>query len=396
MDSQQSIDPAVFRETLGHYPTGAAVITAIDETGEPVGMVIGSFTSVSLDPPLVAYLPMRRSYTYSRLRTSRYFCVNVLAADQQELCRAFVSRGADKFAGVRWTPAPAGSPVLDGVVSWIECEAERELDGGDHYIVLGRVRDLAVVRPTLPLLFFQGGYGRFSLPSLTAPADPDLIEGVRMAEAVRDRLEALARDVGADCSVLAKVGDEAVFVMTAGRDGGRGGGAAVGHRIPLIPPLGAVFHADADEDEVDEWLRRGQASDRELAGFRRNVEMVRDRGYSLSLMPSARLDRVSVMNDYSAADVLPIHERRIRRMIAETALLYEPDLEAGRTYDLHSIVVPVPSPDGRTRIALRMSSLPPGADIETIDGWVDRLKSAACAARRTLEDRGLPARAATG
>src|SRR5690606_23713940 len=168
------IDPATCREPRGPSPTGGAVITAIDEAGRPAGMVVGSFTSVSLDPPLVAYLPMRQSRTYARLRTSRHFCVNVLAADQQELCRTFASRTADKFAGVRWRPAPGGSPVRDGAVSWIECEVTQELDGGDHVIVLGRVRDLAVVRQALPLLFFQGGYGRFSLPSLTAPADPDL------------------------------------------------------------------------------------------------------------------------------------------------------------------------------------------------------------------------------
>src|SRR5690606_640515 len=186
----------------------------------------------------------------------------------------------------------------------------QELDGGDHVIVLGRVRDLAVVRQALPLLFFQGGYGRFSLPSLTAPADPDLIEGVRMAEAVRDRLETLASEVEADCSVLAKVNDEAVFVMTAGR-GGRGSGAAVGHRIPLIPPLGAVFYADADPGEVDQWLGRCPG---ERDEFRRNLDAVRERGYSLSLMPPQRLDRVAVMDDYSAAEVLPIHERRIRQM----------------------------------------------------------------------------------
>src|SRR5690606_16613521 len=160
--------------TLGHYPTGVAVITAIDADGHPAGMVVGSFTSVSMDPPLVAYMPMRTSRTYGRLRTSSRFCVNVLAADQQDRCRAFASPGADKFAGVDWMPAPGGSPILDGAVSWIECDVESELDGGDHHIVLGRVRDLAVERPASPLLFFQGGYGRFSLPSQPMASDEDL------------------------------------------------------------------------------------------------------------------------------------------------------------------------------------------------------------------------------
>lgn len=389
MQLQNPIDPARFRETLGHYPTGVAVITAIDADGQPVGMVVGSFTSVSLDPPIVAYLPTRESYTYARLRTSSHFCVNVLAADQRELCARFAARGADKFAGVDWTPAPSGSPILDGAVTWIDCDVADELEGGDHYIVMGQVRDLDVARRTLPLLFFQGGYGRFSLPSSVAPTDPELIRGVGMAEVAREPLQSLAASIGADCGVMARVGDEAVFVMTENRSGDPEA-VEIGHRIPLIPPLGTVFYSQPCDADVEDWLgRAGRGVDTD--GFATNLDRVRRRGYSLSLMPESDLARVSVMNAYSGCDVLPEHDRRMKQMIAGTASLYEPDIEPDSTYDLHSVVVPVPGPKRRTRIALRLSRLPSAATGEEVQRWVDNLRSvaadtaAALAARNHLD-----------
>src|SRR4051794_20153480 len=94
------IDPARFRETLGHYPTGVAVVTAMAEDGDPAGMVVGTFSSVSLDPPLIAFFPARDSWSFGRLRTANAFCVNVLASDQEPLCRQLATGGAGKFDGV--------------------------------------------------------------------------------------------------------------------------------------------------------------------------------------------------------------------------------------------------------------------------------------------------------
>ncbi|WP_245607231.1 flavin reductase family protein [Pseudonocardia spinosispora] len=161
-DSTTDIDSIRFREVLGSYPTGVTVITAVGEDGRPAGMAVGSFTSVSLDPPLVAFLPDRSSSSFPRIRTASSFCVNVLAADQEAVCRAFATRGGDKFAGVGWQPAGSGAPRLDGVAAWIDCDFESVQEAGDHYIVLGRVRELDSTDERPPLVFFQGGYGRFS------------------------------------------------------------------------------------------------------------------------------------------------------------------------------------------------------------------------------------------
>src|ERR1700689_1235878 len=115
----RSRDTAHFRRVLGHYPTGVSIVTAQGGQGAPLGMVVGSFTSVSMDPPLVAYFAMVTSRSYAQIRQASGFCVNVLAADQEPLCRAFAARGTDKFSGVDWHPAPTGSPILNDAVAWI-------------------------------------------------------------------------------------------------------------------------------------------------------------------------------------------------------------------------------------------------------------------------------------
>lgn len=375
---------AEFRETLGHYPTGVAVVTAVTDDGSPAGMVVGSFTSVSLDPPLVAFLPTKDSGSWARISTADRFCVNVLAADQEDLCRRFASRIPDKFDGVDWKPAPEGSPILEGVVTWIECGFHEVVDGGDHWIVLGAVKDLQVSRPALPLLFFQGGYGRFSPPSLVAPTHPDVITAVRLAELARDRIEALATSHRVDCSMLTKVSQEAVFVLTANHSMAPSA-VSVGHRVPIVPPIGSVFLTDADDVEVERWLASAPGQDEEtVALFRRNLATVRERGYSLSLMAEPADDRVSLINHYSSPHGLPEHTRRFKRLIADTSRLYEPEIVDGETYSLHSIVVPVPLGDGAPPIALRLAGLRPHTDAPVVRQWIADLQQTAAHAGEQL------------
>ncbi|PQM48028.1 Flavin-dependent monooxygenase, reductase subunit HsaB [Mycobacterium talmoniae] len=160
------VDPKRFRRILGNYPTGVSVITAIDADGAPAGMAVGTFTSVSLDPPLIAFLPDRSSSSFPRIRTATSFCVNVLAADQDDVCRAFATRGGDKFAGVAWSHAPSGAPRLHGTTAWIDCDFESITDAGDHYFVIGQVREFDGASDGLPLVFFRGGYGHITPRSM--------------------------------------------------------------------------------------------------------------------------------------------------------------------------------------------------------------------------------------
>jgi 3-hydroxy-9,10-secoandrosta-1,3,5(10)-triene-9,17-dione monooxygenase reductase component len=157
------LDPLEFRRVLGHFATGVVAITAIDPAtrGGPVGLAANSFTSVSLEPPLVAFCVAHTSASWPVVRTADRFCVNILAEGQDEICRALARTGADKFAGVDWAPSPSGAPVIPGVAGWIEASVETEHPAGDHVIVVARVHALGA-EDRLPLLFFRGMYGRIS------------------------------------------------------------------------------------------------------------------------------------------------------------------------------------------------------------------------------------------
>ena len=157
-DVPRIVDPQVMREVLGHFASGVTVVTAVTEDG-PAGFTCQSFSSLSLDPPLVAFAPARTSRTWPKLRAIGRFCVNVLAEGQDDVSQNFARSGADKFAGVPWSPSAHGSPVLDGVVAWIDGELWAEYDGGDHSIVVARVLDLGADPDRRPLLFHRGAYG---------------------------------------------------------------------------------------------------------------------------------------------------------------------------------------------------------------------------------------------
>lgn len=147
-----------FRDVLGRFASGVTVVTTTSN-GEPVGMTCQSFSSVSLDPPLVLFIPAKTSRAWPLIQRSGKFCVNFLAHDQAELSNQMASRGADKFAGVSWTPSETtGSPVLDGTLAHVDCTIHSAHEAGDHYVVIGRVLDLAIRGERDPLLFFQGKY----------------------------------------------------------------------------------------------------------------------------------------------------------------------------------------------------------------------------------------------
>ncbi|MFF2957692.1 flavin reductase family protein [Streptomyces sp. NPDC057963] len=163
-DERLPVDPAEFRRVLGHFASGVTVVTAHDpdDTQGPAGFACQSFASLSLDPPLVTFMVARTSTTWPRIARAGAFCVNILGADQGALCRSFAVSGADKFAGVGYTAAPAtGSPLLDSVPAWVDCRIQAVHTGGDHLIVVGRVEALGAAGGDGPLVFHRGVFGRF-------------------------------------------------------------------------------------------------------------------------------------------------------------------------------------------------------------------------------------------
>lgn len=163
-----AFDAKQFRTVLGHFPTGVTIVSGLDGD-QPVGFTIGSFTSVSLDPPLVGFLPQKDSDTWRAMSAGGSFCVNVLSRDQADLCWKFAKSGneTERFTDVDWHAGPTGSPVIDRAVAWIDCTVEEVYEMGDHYFVLGRVVALEADADhdgegPFPLLFFRGTLGGFA------------------------------------------------------------------------------------------------------------------------------------------------------------------------------------------------------------------------------------------
>ncbi|MEV4289571.1 flavin reductase family protein [Nonomuraea bangladeshensis] len=159
--SELAVTPDLFRRALAVHASGVVVITAQHE-GRPSGLTATSFSSVSLEPPLVSFYVDRSSTTWPSLRAADHFAVNVLAHDQAELASRFASRGVDRFAEpTRWRPGPLGAPLLQDVSAHLVCLPYETAEVGDHILVVGLVVDADLRGPGRPLLYHQGRFGRF-------------------------------------------------------------------------------------------------------------------------------------------------------------------------------------------------------------------------------------------
>lgn len=152
-----SFDSGEFRRALGSFLTGVTIVTTIGPEGEPRGFTANSFTSVSLDPPLVLVCVAHKALGHPVFATSKSFAINVLSEDQKAASGIFASKAADKFASVVWQPGQTGSPVLDGSVAFFDCDLERLVEAGDHSILIGRVRAFQQ-NSAQPLGYCRGAY----------------------------------------------------------------------------------------------------------------------------------------------------------------------------------------------------------------------------------------------
>lgn len=149
-----------FRRTMGCFATGITVVSTVDAEGRPVGVTINSFSSVSLDPPLVSFCLVHSARSLPAFREAGKFAVNVLAEDQQALSEGFAVSPSLPWNETTWHAGPAtGCPLLAGCLATMECELDHEAEGGDHTVLLGRVVKLEHTETGRPLLYFRGRYG---------------------------------------------------------------------------------------------------------------------------------------------------------------------------------------------------------------------------------------------
>ena len=154
--SPPAMDKIALRQALGAFATGVTIVTTVaSDTGEPVGFTANSFTSVSLDPPLLLVCLAHTAASYRAFRDAESFAVNVLAAEQQETAMLFATRGADKFGPTAWHPGEMGAPLIEGCLARFDCAMHQRVTAGDHDILMGRV--IGFSRHAGQALLFHGG-----------------------------------------------------------------------------------------------------------------------------------------------------------------------------------------------------------------------------------------------
>ncbi|HXH03548.1 MAG TPA: flavin reductase family protein [Candidatus Competibacteraceae bacterium] len=160
--STEPLDPRELRKALGAFVTGVTVVTTLDSDGTPRGFTANSFTSVSLDPPLILVCVGKHASSHGVFVKTTRFAVNILAETQKSISSTFAAKAPDKFAGVAWRHGRTGSPLLADVAAWLDCEMHEVIEVGDHAILFGRVVDFGYQSST-PLGYCRGNYLTFGL-----------------------------------------------------------------------------------------------------------------------------------------------------------------------------------------------------------------------------------------
>jgi len=154
------VDPAAYRRAMGHFATGVTVVTCLPDGGEPAGITVNSFTSVSLDPPLLLVCLYKEAASAQALVSASNFAINVLQTQQRPASITFSTRVEDRFGCTPWSTGEAGAPILKDSLGVFECENYAVYDGGDHHILVGQVVKASFDASLDPLLFFRGSYRR--------------------------------------------------------------------------------------------------------------------------------------------------------------------------------------------------------------------------------------------
>jgi flavin reductase (DIM6/NTAB) family NADH-FMN oxidoreductase RutF len=160
-----ALDIGALRRALGSFATGVAVATTLDSGGKPKGFTANSFTSVSLDPPLVLVCVDKAAGCYPAFAGAGHFGINILGHSQQHISKAFASKLADKFEGMPWLSGVTGSPIFPDSTAWLDCRLHQRIEAGDHLIVIGEVLDFGHAPAQPALGYHRGGYIAFGAES---------------------------------------------------------------------------------------------------------------------------------------------------------------------------------------------------------------------------------------
>ncbi len=192
--TDQVFDPREFRQALGAFLTGVTVVTTFDEAGAPRGFTANSFTSVSLDPPLVLVCVAKRAGSFPVFAESDGFAVNILSESQLDVARVFATPVDDRFSKVGWENGPAGHPVFAGTAAWLDCHRHNYVDAGDHLIMIGRVAGFSHATH-LPLGYSRGNFVSAELERTAAARSKLATEIIAILES-KESVMLVGRDDG--------------------------------------------------------------------------------------------------------------------------------------------------------------------------------------------------------
>jgi flavin reductase (DIM6/NTAB) family NADH-FMN oxidoreductase RutF/DNA-binding IclR family transcriptional regulator len=245
---------------LGEYPTGVTLITSLDENDEPVAMVVGTFSAVSQDPPMVGFMPNNDSSTFPAIAARGRFVASVLGSAHEDLCRAFARKSPDRFSQASWVTTASGIPRLADAVSWFDGTIIQSHEAGDHTIVVASVDDFGVgdANAGLPLLFLRGGYGSFTVPSLDFGAQ-GYARQLKSADLVRKPLLALAEDLDVGVTVNGLSSDTVVVLHAMNLKGAvTSDMRPVGASFPFAAPIAPSFAAWGTPETEKLWIEGGR------------------------------------------------------------------------------------------------------------------------------------------
>lgn len=379
----KEINSDAFRNVMGHYPTGVALVTGRDDDGKPLALVVGTFSSVSLEPPLVSFMPMKSSRTFDKMRSCSSLCINVIGQGQENEVIAIARRWENKLDGIDWFPSPAGDPVLNDSICWIDTEVDQIIEAGDHWIVLCAVQDLEVINPVTPLLFFQGGYGGFVGSSQMGKPGGELLPSIHAAHASANTLSTLAQDVGCEVTVHAVLNQDDFMMVYADVGEGVEKAAGLAERLPIVPPIGDSY-IYAQPDEVQQrWMAKVRGVSEDFMQVQKErLAFLQEHKYIVAFLPEAGSkayeSMVTATRQYMKGALTPAEERAVRDAIASTDDVdYRPRaIESGQRYNMAALAFPIHGHDGDVVMTLRIAQLPQNVLGAEVLGWVERAQDA--------------------
>jgi flavin reductase (DIM6/NTAB) family NADH-FMN oxidoreductase RutF len=365
---------------MSHYPTGVAVVTGRAPDGEPLAMVVGTFSSVSIDPPLVSFMPMKTSKTFERLQNCDSLCINIIGGDQQQELMSIAQRWEQKLDGIRWAPSPAGDPVLCNSLAWIDTTIYDLVEAGDHWIVLCLVKDLDVTKSAPPLLFFQGGYGTFVGNSRLPHPRHDALPAIHSTHSAHDELQELADAVRCEVVVWAALSENEFATIFSALGPGVSTEGQLATRVPTIPPIGDTYVFDKSQEVRDRWIRKiGKTDDTVRTDHLRRLEFLERNRYGVCFLPDegsrAYRGMIEATREFLDRRLIPSEERIVTDLMKGTTIDYnQRDIIDDEYYDIGSLVFPMRDPQGETTMTLRLAQLPSHVSGAMVKAWIHEAK----------------------